>query len=172
MASLAHLAVGAAAGRLAMGRRHIGASVLCAALSMLPDADVLAFNLGIPYHHPFGHRGATHSIAFALVCGLVAWAVARWRTGDGRRWGLVVGLTVLTHPLLDMLTTGGLGVALWWPLSDARVFFPWRVIPVAPIGWGMLSPRGALVVMVELGPSLPFVLWALAPDRRRARPQP
>lgn len=172
MASLAHLAVGAAAGRLAAGRRHLGASLLGAAVSLLPDADVLAFSLGIPYHHPFGHRGATHSIVFALVSGVVAWAVARAARGDARRWGLVIGGAVLTHPLLDMLTTGGLGVALWWPLSDARVFFPWRVIPVAPIGWGMLSPRGALVVLVELGPSLPFLLWALAPDRRQVDPQP
>lgn len=167
MASLAHLAIGAAAGRLAAGRRHLGASALCAALSLLPDADVLAFELGIPYHHPLGHRGATHSILFAVVCGGLAWAVARLRRGEAARWGLVVGLTVLSHPLLDMLTTGGLGVALGWPLSDARVFFPWRVIPVAPLGMGMLSPRGLYVVLAELGPSLPFVLWALWPQRQR-----
>jgi inner membrane protein len=135
---------------------------------MLPDADVLAFKFGIPYAHPFGHRGASHSIAFALMCGVVAWLVARSRGGGAGRWGLVVGLTVLTHPLLDMLTTGGLGVALWWPLSDDRVFFPWRVIPVAPIGWGMLSPRGLYVVMAELGPSIPLVLWALWPSQRKA----
>jgi inner membrane protein len=33
--------------------------------SILPDLDVLTFNFGIPYSHPFGHRGFTHSIVFA-----------------------------------------------------------------------------------------------------------
>jgi len=130
---------------------------------MLPDADVLAFSVGIPYHHPFGHRGASHSIAFAVACGLVAAVVARSRGHSGVRWGVGLGLVVLSHPLLDMLTTGGLGVALWWPVSAERLFAPWRVIPVAPLGWGMLSPWGLRVVLAELGPSLPMVVYAFWP---------
>ena len=165
MASLAHLAVGVAAGRLAAGKRHLGASLLCASLSMLPDADVVAFLFGIPYAHPFGHRGASHSIVFALCCGILAWGLTRARRGRAWRWGGTVTLTVLSHPLLDMLTTGGLGVALWWPASDARVFFPVRMIPVAPIGLGMLSPRGLQVVLTELGPSIPLLIWAAWPIR-------
>jgi len=129
-------------------------------MSLLPDADVLAFKLGISYRDPFGHRGASHSIAFAVACGLVAAVLARSRRAPARRWGIGLGLVVLSHPLLDMLTTGGLGVALWWPLSDARVFAPWRFIPVAPLGWGMLSMWGLKVVLAELGPSLPLLVYA------------
>lgn len=39
----------------------------CLLASVLPDADVLAFSFGIPYEHPLGHRGFTHSILFALL---------------------------------------------------------------------------------------------------------
>ncbi len=159
MASLLHIAVGAAAGRRLVGRRDLRASALCAVLGMLPDADVLAFKLGISYHHPLGHRGASHSIAFAVGCGLIAAVVARSRGASALKWGLGLGLVVLSHPLLDMLTTGGLGVALWWPWSDIRVFAPWRVIPVAPLGWNMVSWRGLRVVLAELGPSLPMLLY-------------
>ena len=37
--------------------------------AMLPDADVIAFHFGIPYVHPLGHRGLTHSIVFAALPG-------------------------------------------------------------------------------------------------------
>lgn len=53
-------------------------------------------------------------------------------------------LATASHPLLDMLTTGGRGCALWWPFSDERLFFPVRVIQVSPLGaraffseWGL-----------------------------------
>ena len=39
--------------------------------AILPDLDVIAFNFGIPYAHPLGHRGFTHSIAFAVLWGLI-----------------------------------------------------------------------------------------------------
>ena len=57
-------------------------------------------------------------------------------------WGAITALVVLSHPLLDALTTGGLGVALWWPWSDVRIFAPLRLIPVSPIGVGF-KPAGA-----------------------------
>ena len=35
--------------------------------AILPDLDILAFKFGISYSHPFGHRGFTHSILFAVI---------------------------------------------------------------------------------------------------------
>ena len=35
--------------------------------SLIPDADVIAFPLGIPYAHWLGHRGITHSILFSVL---------------------------------------------------------------------------------------------------------
>lgn len=129
------------------------------ALSMLPDADVIAFVLRIPYEAPFGHRGATHSIAFAALCAVVPLVLRQWRAA-----ALVFGL-VLSHPLLDMLTDGGLGCAIFFPISSKRFFWPVQPIPVAPIGAGMLSRRGLWVVLVESVLFLPFVLYALRPVR-------
>ena len=40
--------------------------VLGAILSVLPDVDVVGYFYGIPYASPWGHRGFTHSFAFAF----------------------------------------------------------------------------------------------------------
>ncbi len=50
------------------GWRLWSLSVVCC---LLPDVDVVGFSLGIPYEHPLGHRGFTHSIAFAILIGLL-----------------------------------------------------------------------------------------------------
>ena len=163
-ASFGHIAVGLAAGRAFSGvdeRKPLLLSMagFCA-LSMLPDADVITFALRIPYDNPFGHRGATHSIAFAALCGLVAFGIRR-----EVRLAAFTALVVVTHPLLDMLTDGGLGCALLFPFSNARLFWPLQPIPVAPIGAGMLSARGVTVVLTELVLFAPLVLYALWPRR-------
>ena len=46
---------------------------------------------------------------------------------------LLVAATMASHGLLDMLTDGGHGVALAWPLSDERWFAPIRPIAVSQI---------------------------------------
>ena len=46
------------------------------ALSLLPDADVIGFSLGVEYGDPWGHRGATHSFAFSLIAGLTTGLIA------------------------------------------------------------------------------------------------
>jgi inner membrane protein len=43
----------------------------------------------------------------------------------------------------------GLGVALAWPLSDARWFAPWRPVAVSPIGADFFSLRGLRVLASE-----------------------
>ena len=58
----------------AADRGRIAAPLLAAGVvaAMLPDADVLAFALHIPYADSFGHRGASHSIVFAAVLAVLA----------------------------------------------------------------------------------------------------
>jgi inner membrane protein len=68
--------------------------------------------------------------------------------------------------ILDTFTDGGLGIALFWPFSATRYFAPWRPVPVAPIGTGMLSERGLEVVLTEAALFLPFFLVAAWPKRR------
>jgi inner membrane protein len=165
MAAIGHVAVGLAAARAQ--RWSWKTAIAFSALSLLPDADVIAFVFRIPYSAPFGHRGATHSFAFAALCGLVAWLLTR-----NRNLAWLAGLTVATHPLLDALTDGGLGVALFFPFTNARYFFPWQPLPVAPIGQGMLSPRGLYVVLFEAAAFLPFWIYALWPRRAATSPAP
>lgn len=171
MASIGHIAVGMAAGRLLKTRLEPTVNarrwmVALSVLSMLPDADVIGFWMGVEYEDAWGHRGATHSIAFAVFFGVIAALLARKFDLRPLRLGLTVGLVMLTHPLLDMLTNGGLGCALFWPASLERLFFPVTPIPVAPIGLGMLSRTGFLVVTIEAVLFSPLFLYATFPRKQ------
>src|SRR5580765_8181316 len=162
MASLGHVAVGLAAARTyGEGHRpHWRSAVTWSALSMLPDADVIGFSLGVRYEDPWGHRGATHSFAFAVIVGLAAGLIARRFRYPALRTGLLAAAVLATHPLLDTLTDGGLGCALFWPFDLTRYFSPWRPIQVAPIGLAFLSPYGAIVAMSEIVLFLPLFVFA------------
>ncbi|MDT9121599.1 metal-dependent hydrolase, partial [Escherichia coli] len=46
-------------------------------------------------------------------------------------WSFLL-VSLLSHSLLDSLTTGGKGVGWLWPWRDERFFAPWQVIRVAP----------------------------------------
>ncbi len=175
------LALWCAADRGRIPPRLLAAGVIAA---MLPDADVLAFALHIPYADAFGHRGASHSLLFAGVLAALAAVLAFF--GSGRPWsaphspgsrrpwsavscqprlaptkaGPTVASTVqaavfvfvcaASHPLLDAMTSGGLGVALAWPWSEHRFFAPWRPIRVSPFAPQFFSARGLATLMSEL----------------------
>ncbi len=124
---------------------------LTAFCAFAPDLDVLTFHLGIPYSSQWGHRGWTHSLFFALCFGwLMAWLIYR-RSPDLRRIGWWCVLATASHPLLDMLTDGGRGVALWWPFDASRIFFPWRPVAVSPLGISdFFTPWGLEVLYSEV----------------------
>jgi len=172
VATLGHVAVGLLAGRCfqrkeksgAPPARNVGASMLLFSwLSVLPDIDVVAFSLGIAYSDPLGHRGATHSLVFALAVGVATAALAYRRFASSFvRLAVFCFVVIATHPLLDALTDGGLGVELFWPLSTRRFFAPFRFIPVAPIGARFLSAAGLSVALTELvyfAPVFAIALW-------------
>ena len=144
--------------------------VWTAVCSMLPDADVIGFPLGIRYADALGHRGLSHSFFFAAVVGIVV-AALTGEQGRKRIW-LAAYFAVITasHALLDALTDGGLGVALFAPFSNERYFFPWRPIEVSPIGPGFFSGRGMRVIMSELRWLwIPSALFVAALSLRRVR---
>jgi inner membrane protein len=176
MASVGHIAVGMAASRTvnasALADRPSPAAMLFwSALSMLPDADVIGFPLGIRYADEWGHRGATHSFVFAVVVGCAIGLLAPRFRAAALRTAVIASLVLASHGLLDTLTDGGLGCALLWPFDRTRYFAPWRPIPVAPIGLGYLSPYGLSVAVTELVLFSPLFLFALtrwtAARRRR-----
>ncbi len=173
MPGLGHLAVGLAAGRFhaprsASPRTLALAMGAFAALSAWPDLDVAAFALGIPYDAPFGHRGALHSLPVALIAGLAFGALGRLFGQPWLRTTLLACLVAASHGLLDTLTDGGEGIAVWWPWSAERLFAPWQPIPVAPIlptVW--LSRWGARVVLTELAMFAPLLVFAFWPRRSK-----
>ena len=125
-----------------------------AVVGALPDLDVLVYPLGLNAPHILGHRGITHSLAFAAVfAALVVRLLFRdrvWRLAWPRLW-VVFFVAMASHGMLDAITDGGQGIAFLAPFSDARWHFPWRPILVSPIGVGaFFSRRGLLVLQNEI----------------------
>jgi len=138
-----------------------------ALLSLAPDLDVIGFRFGVRYASPWGHRGASHSIFVALALGSLIGLAASRVGGRGLRMAVFASLVLVSHPLLDMLTDGGLGCAWLWPFDSQRAFAPWSPIPVAPIGKAFWSPAGLRVFLAELVLFSPLLLFAFWPRSRR-----
>jgi len=140
---ISHAAVPLAAG-VGLGRKRIPRPVLITGIvaSMLPDADVLMFRFGATYDSVWSHRGFTHSLGFALLIAGVAAVLLRRLAPPLTAFAFVL-VAIASHGLLDMLTNGGHGVAIFWPLSDQRYFFDWRPIQVAPLVTNHFASRFA-----------------------------
>ena len=117
--------------------------------SILPDLDVIGFHFGIPYNHPLGHRGFSHSIVFAIF-----WAVFLMISIGHKNkilWFAVIFLSTISHGVLDAMTSGGMGVGFFIPFNNERFFFPFREINVSPLGIGnFLSKWGLRVIFSEI----------------------
>ncbi len=143
---LSHLAVPLALTAV-LGTDAVPPGLLALALvcAVLPDLDALGLWLGIPYAHPFGHRGITHSLPFAVAlagAGTLLAPEAEPRIAFG-----VLLVSAASHGLIDALTNGGLGIALFSPFSHRRFFLPWRVIEVSPLRPSALFSRRGLEVL-------------------------
>ena len=130
--------------------RLYGLAVAC---SILPDADVIAFSLGIPYEHLLGHRGLSHSLLFALLLGILTAQLLRKRD-SARRTGLASIACCLfaitaSHGVLDAMTNGGLGVAFFAPFDESRYFLPWRPLQVSPVSVAAFLSRWGLEVLIS-----------------------
>jgi inner membrane protein len=171
MASIGHIAVGMVAARVYRGGRVPPWSSIAwwSALSLLPDADVIGFALGVQYADPWGHRGATHSLMFSAALGITVGLAAMRFKRPAVRTARIASIVLASHALLDTMTDGGLGCALLWPFSLTRYFAPWRPIPVAPIGLAFFSPYGGLVALTELILFSPALVFALRSGHVRAR---
>lgn len=175
MASIGHVAVGMAAARLYQRsqrpstRSQLWLSLgLWSALSLAPDLDVIGFRFGVAYQAPWGHRGATHSILFCLTLALALAFLARSFQRPVWNTFLLAAVVLISHPLLDVLTDGGLGCALGWPFHTQRYFAPYTPIPVAPIGRRIFSHWGLRVMLTELllfAPLFAYALWPRQPAR-------
>jgi membrane-bound metal-dependent hydrolase YbcI (DUF457 family) len=105
---------------------------------VLPDVDFVLL--------PFSwfnriHRVATHNLWFVLAVAIVGLAFAK----NGRRspvfLGLLIGglLHLLVDSCMDSNPTNGLGVALFWPLSDA-FYSPFNLVSINNDGTNWSDP--------------------------------
>ena len=131
--------------------------VFAALCSLLPDLDVIGFKMGIGYADALGHRGVSHSIIFAFGLVLVSACLAPLLRCRAVTAFMCISLAVLSHIALDAMTSGGLGVAAFWPWDETRYFLPWRPIRVSPFSpRALFSARGLAVLTSEF-------LWVWLP---------
>lgn len=137
---------------VSVGAKHISLRLILLGMlcSVLPDLDVLTFKLGIDYASAFGHRGFSHSLLFAILIATGASFFHKKLNSTSLAVWLLVAFATASHGILDAMTTGGLGVEFWWPISEQRFFLPWQFIKVSPIGVRFFSERGWLVLQSEL----------------------
>jgi inner membrane protein len=113
---------------------------------VVPDLDVFS---SAAYGAPLGHRGLTHSLAFALLVSAIA-ATATFRHFRAK-WWLLVGTffaIIASHGLLDAMTRGGDDIPLFRPLDGH--FGNWGPIPVADIAFELPDPRTSRAWRAEL----------------------
>jgi inner membrane protein len=154
--AISHIIAGSSLGYALNNRnRDMLFYCLAAIISILPDLDVLAFGFGIPYGDVFGHRGFFHSLVFAFLISIIL-AMILYRSRDFKTSGAfrmfpVLFIIAISHPILDAMTGGGLGIGLFIPFYNERIFFPWRPIAVSPIGVKeFFSQWGVRVIKSEL----------------------
>jgi inner membrane protein len=150
--------------------------LLFAVLAALPDLDVLLVALGAADGGSIGHRGASHSLAMAVLIGAASALAARRFGWPALRTAVAAAAAIASHTFLDLLGAEGKGLALLWPLSAHRFHSPWRVFPDAPRGMRLLSRYGVAELATEFGLFLPVTMWALWPQitarlRRNEPPQ-
>ncbi|HXV37121.1 MAG TPA: metal-dependent hydrolase [Myxococcota bacterium] len=167
--AIAHGLFGAALSSLLPRRQRAKWVVaLLAALAAAPDLDVVAFRLGIPYEHPLGHRGVTHSLFFAACVALAS--IPFWRRALQASAGaasLLTFVAVASHGVLDTFTDAGRGIGLFIPFDNDRYFAPWRPILTSPLSASrFLSERGLAILQNEVRwvgvPTLAFVATVAA----------
>jgi inner membrane protein len=169
---VAHAAAGYLLHRAGGGADRPGAgfgrAVALMIVANLPDADFL---VGFALGHPgLLHRGASHTVLAAVLCGVVAGAFARWRWRE--RFvptALLFGAAYLSHVLIDVLTFDNRppdGVQLLWPFSSEYLASPVTVFLSVDIDGksraGFLTSVFAWQTVAAMARELVIVVGAIA----------
>jgi inner membrane protein len=151
--SITQIALGAAVGEAALGRRVGRKAALWGGLcGTLPDLDVL-----IPFGDPVAdftyHRSFSHSLlVLALLTPLLAWLIRKAHPRDAHHragWLALVYLAFATHVLLDSCTI--YGTQIFWPLDTT------------PMTWGSLF-------IIDPAYTLPLIIGLAAVALARRNP--
>jgi len=155
--TLSHAAVAIAAGTVFSSRpapKHFwSVSIACAVIA---DIDLIPFLFGVPYNHFFGHRGFFHSIFFGLLVSIAATkyvsSVSKGLPEAWVRYFTLFFLLCVSHGLLDALSNGSIGVALFSPFDPTRYFLPWQPISMVRMRvflttWSLAAIRSELFLV-------------------------
>ncbi|QOR40166.1 metal-dependent hydrolase [Billgrantia diversa] len=172
MDTLTQAALGAAVGGTVLGRRLGRKAVLIgAALGTLPDLDVF-LDYGDAVANVTEHRGFSHSLLVLTGLGtLLALLVRRFAPARGitlGRWWAFFLLCLVTHPLLDALTT--YGTQLWWPLGGRPsawpvvfIIDPLYTLPLlVGVGFALVTGNGSRGPVWGLALSCTYLVFAMA----------
>lgn len=150
-----------------LGRKLDVLAVLCA---IWPDLDYATLAFEVRPNELLGHRGLTHSLFVAVLVGLAASLAFR----GARAWRTIALFLVgaaASHGLVDAMTTGDVGVALFAPLESGRHMLPLKLVATCPGGldewlgfWGLLTIANELLYIVL--PVALIVTFVVATDRR------
>ena len=166
---IAHSISGYAIARLPFTRpRHLPplpplVSTYAVFIACCPDLDFLPQLLtGFRFH-----RGPSHSLfAALLVSSFLAWLLHRYRRTISsalsklsyREIFLFTLWLYTSHLVLDLLTYGGSGIPLFWPLITQNVQLPFALFPAVHHSRGLLDPSHLIFIGAELLYSVAVVI--------------
>jgi len=125
-------------------RRTRGLALFCA---LAPDLDWFMSFLHLPGRHVLNHRGLTHSLVAAFLLALLVVFLAFKEEDRSPRIWLCMLFSALSHCMLDACTLGGVGVAVFVPVTQMRFVCAWQPIQVGPIPLNPTLLRGFLVAL-------------------------
>lgn len=97
------------------------------------------------------HRGITHSIGLAVVLSLVTAGVVGWQAPRLRVSMFKVALLAYgSHLVMDLLTAGGRGMPVLWPLTATAMQSPVTVFPQVHHSEGLFYSGHLSVLAFEL----------------------
>lgn len=119
MDSVTQIVLGAAVGEAVLGRKIGNKAMVWGAIAgTIPDLDVFVTFFVDNLTGDEMHRGFSHSILFSILfaplLAWIAWKIHNKETATWREWTILMFLSLVTHPLLDVHTAWG--TQLFWPL--------------------------------------------------------
>lgn len=161
MDSITHIVSGALIGEAIAGRQLKKKAMLWGALAQtIPDLDVISSLWMSPSQSLLAHRGFTHSFTFLLIVApllaFIAKRLSRKNTISFYHWTALFGAELLTHVLIDSLTT--YGTAWFEPFSHQRIAF--NVIFVADPFYTIWLLIPAIVLLIIKNTRKSRLRWA------------
>ncbi|MDB9526587.1 metal-dependent hydrolase [Oscillatoria sp. CS-180] len=96
------------------------------------------------------HRGITHSLGVGILSSVIVSGIfAR----QSRKQFLTVMILALvsygSHLFLDLLTAGGSGIPVFWPITNATIQLPWALFPQVHHSEGLFYRGHVLFLFFE-----------------------